>query len=293
MPALNGDVTSAAGSTLTNLTPSGVSAGTYTKLTVDSKGRATGGGQAGFADLGGSLSATQLPALTGDVTSAAGSATTTLASTGVSAGTYTKLTVDSKGRATGGSQAGFADLTGVATAAQLPGSVVYNNQANTFSGNQGVNGTLTATLFSGNGSGLSNVNAATVGGIAPSSFALLSANDSFTGTITAAGFSGNGSGLTSVNAATVNNFQMLKLTASLTPANVNAQTCNEQTFAVTGVNIGDVLLAVQPAGHNPGPNIALGGWRVPTANTVAIQFCNVSRSNSTPAPGTYTLALMR
>jgi len=293
MPALSGDITSAAGSTLTSLAPSGVSAGTYTKITVDSKGRATSGGQAGFGDIGGALSASQMPALTGDVTSAAGTATTTLAASGVTAGTYTKLTVDIKGRATGGSQAGFADLAGVATAAQLPGSVVYNNQANTFSGNQGVNGTLTATLFSGNGSGLSNVNAATVGGIAPGSFALLSANDSFTGNITAAGFSGNGSGLTNVNAATVNNFQMLKLTASLTPTNVNAQTCNEQTFAVTGVNIGDVLLTVQLATHNPGTNIALGGWRVPAANTVAIQFCNVSRNNSTPAPGTYTLALMR
>jgi hypothetical protein len=131
-------------------------------------------------------------------------------------------------------------------------------------------------------------------GLASTSFAQLSAStNAFTGAVTAASFSGNGSALTNVNAATVNNLQMLKLSASITPASVTNQTCVEQSFTVSGVNSGDVLLSVQPSGHSPGSNIAIGGWRVPAAGTVAIQFCNVSRSSSTPNSGTYTFALMR
>ena len=89
--------------------------------------------------------------------------------------------------------------------------------------------------------------------------------------------------------------QMLKLTASITPSSVALSTCSEQSFAVSGVNSGDVLLVVQqPSTSSPGNSIAIGGWRIPAANTVAIQFCNVSKGSShTPTGGTYTFALMR
>jgi trimeric autotransporter adhesin len=188
----------------------------------------------------------------------------------------------------------FSQISGSVATSQLPANVAYNNQANTFSASQTVNGNLTATAFIGNGGGLSNVNAATLNGVASTSFAQLGANsNTFTGSLTAASFSGNGSALTDVNAATVNNFQMLKLTASITPASVNHQTCSEQNFTVSGVNSGDVLLSVQPSGHSPGTNIAVGGWRVAANNTVAIQFCNVSSGTSTPAAATYIFALMR
>lgn len=57
-----------------------------------------------FSDIsGGTLPAASLPAFSGDVTSTAGSSTLTLANTGAAAGTYPKVTVDSKGRVTGGS----------------------------------------------------------------------------------------------------------------------------------------------------------------------------------------------
>jgi len=36
-----------------------------------------------------------------------------------------------------------------------------------------------------------------------------------------------------------------------------------------------------------------GGFRISAANTVAIQFCNVSRNNSAPTSGVYTFTLMR
>jgi hypothetical protein len=293
LPSLAGDVSSAAGSNVTALAPSGVTAGTYTKLTVDAKGRAVSGGQTSFTDLGGSLAAGQLPALTGDITEAAGTGVTLLSSTGVTPGAYSKVNVDLKGRVVSGAQAAFSDLNGSATQSQLPVNVVYNNQVNTFSAGQTVNGNLSATFYIGNGGGLSNVNAATLNNLASSSFAQLGTNNSFNGSITATAFSGSGAGLTGVNAATVNSLQMLKLSASITPSSVTAETCSEQSFAVSGVNSGDMLLGVQLATHSPGTNIAIGGWRVSATNTVAIQFCNVSRSNSTPATGTYTFALLR
>jgi hypothetical protein len=69
-----------------------------------------------------------------------------------------------------------------------------------------VNGTVTATSFAGNGSGLTNVNANELGGHAPGSFAQVGVSNVFgagqtvNGTVTATSFAGNGSGLTNVNA---------------------------------------------------------------------------------------------
>lgn len=88
--------------------------------------------------------------------------------------------------------------------------------------------------------------------------------------------------------------QLLKLSGVITPASVASQSCGEQSFNVPGISTGDVLLAVaQPSTNSPGTNIAIGGSRVSAANTVAIQFCNVSRNNSTPVSGTYAFAVMR
>ncbi len=53
--------------------------------------------------------------------------------------------------------------------------------ANTFTANQKVNGTMTATSFSGNGAAVTNVNAALLGGLAPGAFAQLAASNVFTG----------------------------------------------------------------------------------------------------------------
>jgi hypothetical protein len=74
-PALTGDVTSSAGSTATTL-PNIVSASTQTKVTYNAKGQVTAGAQAQFSDVGGSVAASQMPALTGAVTSPAGSTAT-------------------------------------------------------------------------------------------------------------------------------------------------------------------------------------------------------------------------
>ena len=61
----------------------------------------------------GTLSAASLPAFSGDVTSAAGSAALTLANSGVTAGEYTRVTVDAKGRVTSAGAIRGTDLPAV------------------------------------------------------------------------------------------------------------------------------------------------------------------------------------
>jgi hypothetical protein len=222
----------------------------------------------------------------------------------------------------------FAQISGSAAASQLPAAVVYSNQSNTFTGNQTVNGGVTATSFSGSGSSLTGVNAASLNGIPSNAFAQLHAINTFTseqafaastavnpslnipaGVAPATPLAGdvwNTSGVLQYrdNASTTRSLvsttqsgglQLLKLTASITPTNIAVQSCTEQSFTVSGITTGDTLLSVsQPSTSSPGTNIAISGFRVPAANTVAIQFCNVSRNNnSTPTSGVYTFALMR
>ena len=103
--AVSGDATGTgtlSGGVVLALAASGVTAGSYSNVTVDAKGRVTGGSNPGY------LTANQNITVSGDAT---GSGTTaialTLASSGVTAGTYnngttaiTPFTVDAKGRIT-------------------------------------------------------------------------------------------------------------------------------------------------------------------------------------------------
>lgn len=61
-------------------------------------------------------------------------------------------------------------------------------------------GGITATTFAGNGASLTDVDAAYLGGQAPSSYALLS-GAAFSGSVSAADFAGDGSALTDLNAS--------------------------------------------------------------------------------------------
>jgi hypothetical protein len=65
--------------------------------------------QPAFTDISGTLGCGQAPALSGDVTSSAGSCATTLPSI-VSGATNTKVTYNAKGQITGGTQAAFSDI---------------------------------------------------------------------------------------------------------------------------------------------------------------------------------------
>ncbi len=84
---------------------------TTTVLHGNAAGAPTWGAVSLTTDVTGTLQAAQAPAFSGDVASSAGSLSLTLANSGVIAGTYTKLTVDAKGRATTGTTASASDLS--------------------------------------------------------------------------------------------------------------------------------------------------------------------------------------
>ncbi|WP_374028912.1 tail fiber domain-containing protein [Bdellovibrio bacteriovorus] len=85
--------------------------------------------------LTGTLVAAQMPALSGDVTSAAGSTTLTLATSGVTAGTYKSVTVDAKGRVTAGTNPTTLSGYGITDAVKNAGSGAGNVVTSIQSGN--------------------------------------------------------------------------------------------------------------------------------------------------------------
>jgi hypothetical protein len=103
--------------------------------------------------------------------------------------------------------------------------------ANTFAKSQTVNGTMTATSFSGNGSGLTDVTAANsneLSGLASTAFAQLGASsNTFTGSLTASSFTGNGAGLTNVTATNSTELGGLAASAFAELAAANTFTGNQ------------------------------------------------------------------
>lgn len=98
--------TGVSGNPTIDLIVTGVGAGTYNNVTVDTYGRVTAGSTVAY------LTGNQTITLTGDTTgSGTTSIATTLSTTGVTPGTYTKLTVDAKGRATVGASLTGTDVT--------------------------------------------------------------------------------------------------------------------------------------------------------------------------------------
>lgn len=84
--------------------------------------------------------------------------------------------------------------------------------------------------------------------------------------------------------------KVINLTASLTPASTGAATIAEQTFTLTGVQLGDVVVV-------NGPQITAGvspvAVRVSALNQVAIAFSNPTAGALTAAAGTYRFAVIR
>lgn len=81
-------------------------------------------------------------------------------------------------------------------------------------------------------------------------------------------------------------------TATVNPASVAANTSAEQTFTVTGVAAGDVVVsATKPSAFTAG--CGLTGARVSAANTVALTFMNTSAGAIDEASETWTFVVAR
>jgi phage-related tail fiber protein len=165
---LTGDVTGSGTSTVaTTLAASGVTAGTYTKVTVDAKGRVTVGAALSGTDVNtalgytpyngttnpnGYIAANQAITVTGDATGSGTTAITlTLAASGVTAGTYTKVTVNAKGLVTASSALSAGDInTALGYTAYNggtnPNGFIAANQTITLSGDATGSGSTAITV---------------------------------------------------------------------------------------------------------------------------------------------------
>ena len=145
---ITGDATgSGNGAIALTLANTGVTAGTYGTsslvpvVTVDSKGRITAISTQAVASAAqaGQLATARTISATGDAAwsvtfdgTANVTAALTLATTGVAAGTYGKVTVDTKGRVTAATQLSFADIT--TALAYTPQNLAQKDAANGYPG---------------------------------------------------------------------------------------------------------------------------------------------------------------
>lgn len=80
-------------------------------------------------------------------------------------------------------------------------------------------------------------------------------------------------------------------TATLSPAEVAANTCAEQTFTVTGITAGDVVFVNKPTAQ---AGLGIGGVRASGADEVGINFCNNTVGAITPtASQAYVFGVLR
>jgi hypothetical protein len=78
-------------------------------------------------------------------------------------------------------------------------------------------------------------------------------------------------------------------TGVITPIAVPAQSCNDQTFAVSGLAATDNLGSIHPPGSLG--NVSIDGYASAT-NTISLHFCNVSAASVVPPAGAYTFLAM-
>lgn len=127
-------------------------------------------------------------------------------------------------------------------------------------------------------------------------------NDQGTGTVIADGFEGPLSGAvtgTTVSASTSLTVgasgtaitQIRVYSASLTPAEVAANTSAEQTFTVTGLATTDKVFVNKPTAQ---AGLGIVGARVSAANTLALTFGNFTGTPITPtAAQSYAVVAIR
>lgn len=74
------------------------------------------------------------------------------------------------------------------------------------------------------------------------------------------------------------------------PAAVNTITTAEQTVTVTGVKVGDFVVAMKPTLT---AGVTIGNVRVSAADTIAIQFVNPTAGSVNPASETWSFLVFR
>lgn len=84
---------------------------------------------------------------------------------------------------------------------------------------------------------------------------------------------------------------LFKVDATFDPGSVAAGAVEEETATVTGVAVGDIVLNVTKPTLTGGINV--GNARVSAANTVIVQFCNVSTAAVDCASETYSFVIGR
>ena len=83
---------------------------------------------------------------------------------------------------------------------------------------------------------------------------------------------------------------MFAVAVTFNPAAVATITTAEQTVTVTGVKVGDFVIAMKPT-HTTG--VTIGNVRVSAADTVAIQFVNPTAGSVDPASETWQFLVIR
>lgn len=78
-------------------------------------------------------------------------------------------------------------------------------------------------------------------------------------------------------------------TGAVTPTAVAAQSCNDQTFSVSGIAATDNLGSIRPPASLG--NLSMSGY-ANAANTVLLHFCNMATTSAVPPAGAYTFLAM-
>lgn len=89
----------------------------------------------------------------------------------------------------------------------------------------------------------------------------------------------------------VNGYKLYAFSATLSPAQVAANTTAEQTFTVNGVAVGDVVFVNKPTAQ---AGLGIVGVRASGANQVGITFSNNTGAGITPtASQSYLFGVIR
>jgi trimeric autotransporter adhesin len=78
-------------------------------------------------------------------------------------------------------------------------------------------------------------------------------------------------------------------TGTITPSAIPAQSCNDQTFTVSGISATDNLGSIRPPASLG--NVSMNGY-ASAVNTLLLHFCNATTSSVAPPAGAYTFLAM-